>query len=149
MYLCTLQVCKGKKRINLIMKAKALRNLDSAQKLIDNKLYTNSVHCSYYAVFQYMKYMLANTDRNPITLEDQDTTAKGESSHEYILNQIKERINSSPKQERNFTEGVRLLKKERVDADYTTRVFTDIESIECKDRANGLITNLKTYFGNL
>lgn len=131
------------------MKAKALSNLDSAQKLIDNKLYTNSVHCSYYAVFQYMKYMLANTDRNPITLEDQDTTAKGESSHEYILNKIKERLKTSPLNERNFLQKIRLLKKDRVDADYTTRIFTDVESIDSKDLANGLITNLKTYFGNL
>lgn len=148
MYLCILQVCKGKKRINLIMKAKALRNLDSAQMLINKKQYTNSVHCSYYAVFQYMKYMLANTERNPITLEMQENNA-GESSHEFIINKIKERLNTSPKKERNFTEGIRLLKKERVEADYTTRVFTDIESIECKDRANGLITNLRTYFGDL
>lgn len=148
MYLCTLQVCKGKKRINLIMKAKALRNLDSAQMLINKKQYTNSVHCSYYAVFQYMKYMLANTERNPITLEMQENNV-GESSHEFIISKIKERLNTSPQKERNFTEGVRLLKKERVEADYTTRVFTDIESIECKDRANGLITNLRTYFGDL
>ena len=130
------------------MKAKALSNLDSAQMLINNRQYTNSVHCSYYAVFQYMKYMLANTDRNPITLEMQENNV-GESSHEFIISKIKERLNTSPQNERNFAQGIRLLKKERVDADYTTRVFTDIESIECKDRANGLITNLKTYFGNL
>ena len=95
-----------------------------------------------------MKYMLANTERNPITLDDQDTH-RGESSHEYILSKIKERLNTNPRNERNFTEGIRLLKKDRVDADYSTRVFNVEESLNCKDRANGLITNLKTYFGNL
>ncbi len=33
--------------------------MQSAQILINNKQFTSSVHCSYYAVFQYMKYVLA------------------------------------------------------------------------------------------
>ena len=129
------------------MKAKALSNLDSAQMLIDNKLYTNSVHCSYYAVFQYMKHVLAHTKHRPISLSEQDAHG-GESSHEYILNKIKERLNTNPRNERNFMESIRLLKKDRVDADYTTRTFTDIEGHDCRSRANALITQLKTYFGN-
>lgn len=44
-----------------MMKTKAQSNLVSAQNLISCKQYTDSVHCSYYAVFQYMKYMLAHT----------------------------------------------------------------------------------------
>lgn len=92
--------------------------------------------------------MLAHTDRNPIALEDQDANS-GESSHEFILGKIYERLNTNPRNERKFKESIRLLKKDRVDADYTTRAFTDLESLECKDIANGLITNLKTFFGNL
>ena len=130
------------------MKTKALENITSAQKLIDCKQFTSSVHCSYYAVFQYMKYMLANTTNKPIALVDQDAH-KGDSSHEYILTEIKNRINKDPRTVRNFTETVRLLKNDRVDADYHLRNFTDIESITCKDYAVGLIANLKTYFGNL
>ena len=94
------------------MKAKALSNLNSAQMLINNRQYTNSVHCSYYAVFQYMKYMLANTDKNPITLEMQENNV-GESSHEFIISKIKERLNTSPQNERNFAQGIRLLKKRK------------------------------------
>ena len=130
------------------MKSKALKNLDSAQILINGKQYTTSVHCSYYAVFQYMKYMLAHTKINPITLDNQDSQG-GKSSHEYILDEIKTRLNTNLKNKRNFIEGIRLLKKDRIDADYEIRDFTQVESIECKDRANGLITNLKTYFGNI
>lgn len=130
------------------MKDKALNNLRSAQILIDNKQFTTSVHCSYYAVFQYMKYMLAHTDRNPIALEDQNANS-GESTHEFILCKIYDRLNTNPKNERNFKEGIRLLKKDRVDADYTTREFSDLESLECKETANRLITNLKTFFGNI
>lgn len=130
------------------MKTKALDNIESAQTLIDCKQFTSSVHCSYYAVFQYMKYMLANTTNNPIALVDQDAH-KGDSSHEYILTEIKNRIKKDPRTVRTFTETVRLLKNDRVDADYHSRKFSDIESIICKDHAVGLIANLKTYFGNL
>ncbi len=92
--------------------------------------------------------MLANTTNKPIALVDQDAH-KGDSSHEYILTEIKNRINKDPRTVRNFTETVRLLKNDRVDADYHSRKFSDIESITCKDHAVGLIANLKTYFGNL
>lgn len=120
----------------------------SAQILIDNKQFTSSVHCSYYAVFQYMKYMLANTPDRPITFATQDAHS-GESSHEYILTEIKNRINAKPQMIRTFTQTARLLKSNRVDADYHHKDFSDEESITCRDLANALITNLKTYFGNL
>ena len=130
------------------MKTKANNNIKSAQILIDQKQYTSSVHCSYYAVFQYMKHMLANTDKNPITLANQDAH-KGDSSHEYILTEIKNRINARPQLVRTFTETVRLLKNERVEADYHQTEFDDVKSITCKNHAEGLITNLKTFFGNI
>lgn len=130
------------------MKTKANKNIQSAQILIDQKQYTSSVHCSYYAVFQYMKHMLANTDKNPITLANQDAH-KGDSSHEYILIEIKNRINARPHLVRAFTETLRLLKNERVEADYHQREFDDVEGLTCKNRAEGLIANLKTFFGNI
>ena len=52
------------------MKTKALDNLASSQLLINNRHYTASVHCSYYAVFQYMKYMLAHTNNRPVSYSD-------------------------------------------------------------------------------
>ena len=110
-----------------MMKTKAQSNLVSAQNLISCKQYTDSVHCSYYAVFQYMKYMLAHTDRRPITLEDQNAT-EGESSHENILLKVKERMQTGYRNERNFTEAVRLLKRERIEADYSGRIFTDVKA---------------------
>ena len=132
------------------MKSKALGNLDVAQLLInerDERSCTASIHCSYYAVFQYMKYMLENTDRNPISYEVQSENTKVQNSHEYMILEIKQRI---PKQKdaRDFAQDVRALKKDRVDADYSTREFSVEESLNCKQQVEGLITKLKTYFGN-
>lgn len=132
--------------ICLAMKKKACSSLESAQILINNKQSNASIHCSYYAVFQYMKYMLAHTQKNAISYENQDKP--GDDSHEYIIEEIKKRI-KDPKNGKNFVEGVRSLKKHRKLADYTTMSFSLDESTEQKQNAEGLITKLKTYFGNI
>ena len=59
----------------------------------NNDGWTTSIHCSYYAVFQYMKYLLAEKVNNPITYEEQNNQ-KGD-SHKFILTEIKNRIESS------------------------------------------------------
>lgn len=134
------------------MKFKAQGNIDVSQQLInmkDTQFCTASVHCSYYAVFQYMKYMLAKTDRNPISYQLQDEQCKNKtSSHDYLLIEIQNRILDS-RNGRDFAQHVRSLKRERVEADYKSRMFTLEESLDCKQKAEGLITKLKTYFGNI
>lgn len=129
------------------MKSKANDNLKSAQILIDAEQYTTSIHCSYYAVLEYMKYMLAEIEIKPINYENQNSNI-GADTHTFILDEIKKRI-KNPKNARNFVEGVRFLKRERVQADYELRKFSDVESLDCIQNASGLITNLKTYFGNI
>jgi hypothetical protein len=92
--------------------------------------------------------MLANTSINPIPLATQDSHM-GKSSHEYVLLEIKNRLQSSACDERRFSETVRYLKKRRVDADYKSREFTDKESLDCLDKAKKIVADLKTYFGDL
>ena len=135
------------------MKTKAIGNLNVAGALINKQeenSCTASIHCSYYAVLQYMKYTLAHTDKEPLTYEEQDEQSKGKSSHEYIIVQIKQRIDRHrPKAAQEFVQTLRELKDMRIDADYSSRQFTVEESLKCKQQAEGLIAKLKTYFGNL
>ena len=130
-----------------IMNAKAHDNLQAAQTLINNGLCTSSVHCSYYAVFQYMKYILAKTNRNPVSYEEQKKITNREDSHEYIVKEIKNRINN-PSKARDFLQATRVLKNNRKEADYELKAFSQDESLTCIDDAKGLIMKLKTYFGN-
>ena len=134
-----------------MMKTKAIGNLNVAGALINKQeenSCTASIHCSYYAVLQYMKYILAHTDKEPLSYEEQDEQSKGKSSHEYIIVQIKQRIDR-PKAAQEFVQALRELRDMRIDADYSSRQFTVEESLECKQQAEGLIATLKTYFGNL
>ena len=133
------------------MKTKAIGNLEAAETLInkqEEKYYTASIHHAYYAVFQYMKYVLAHTDMQPLSYEEQTEKSGGKGSHKYLINQIKQRINNS-KKARKFVQAVRELKEARVDADYRIRQFTQEESLVCKQQAEELITKLIMYFGDL
>ncbi len=128
------------------MKDKAQRNLEAAQVLLTNNRPTESVHCSYYAVLQYMKYMLAATEKNPIPYDKQSSYT--DSSHNFLITEVQNRIGNTQLR-RQFSDGIRVLKRERVEADYTCRTFTTVEGLQCKQSANGLITQLKTNFGNI
>lgn len=61
------------------MKSKALNSLKAAQRLVEAREiygYNSSIHCSYYALLQYMKYKLATFKKNPLPYEKQDKKTK-------------------------------------------------------------------------
>lgn len=129
------------------MKRKALESLKAAQRLVETRAsygYNSSIHCSYYAILQYMKYELAECKHNPVSYDKQNEKGNG-NSHEFIISEIKQRI-SRPQDARIFVEIVRNLKKYRVEADYTQRNFTEEESLECKEQAENAIRKLDNYF---
>ena len=138
------------------MKTKAIHNIKAAEALIDKAeegYYTASIHHVYYAVFQYMKYELAHTDMEPLSYEEQTVKAKENrmGSHDFIIKETNRRISrlADPDTAQDFTQYVRELKGDRIDADYRSRQFTLEESLACKRLAEDLITKLKTYFGDL
>lgn len=133
------------------MKNKAQGNLVVAQILLNkNTPYCSnaSVHCSYYAVFQYMKYMLATTSNNPIGYREQDESYQNQSSHEALLSDITSRIRNESKA-RAFRQKVRDLRNYRVTADYQESEISLEEGLDCKQKAENCISNLKEYFGNI
>lgn len=109
----------------------------------NNDGWTTSIHCSYYAVFQYMKYLLAEKVNNPITYEEQNNQ-KGD-SHKFILTEIKNRIESSDTA-RKIRDRVLNLQQQRVEADYKPKIFSQEEALTCKSEADAIIKNLKTLF---
>jgi hypothetical protein len=125
------------------MDRKSKESLDTAQLLLDKKLFTQSVHCAYYAVLQFMSYKLT-TAKNPISYIDQNNNIHSQgSSHEYLFFEIKKRLSSiNPKIAKDFQEDFRDLKANRVDADYSQRQFNDEDGCDCKAQAERLINKL-------
>ena len=115
-----------------------------SQDAIRQEGWTTSVHCSYYAVFQYMKYLLAEKAESPISYSSQDAHT-GEDSHKYILQEIQNRITSRATA-RNIGERIKNLRHQRVLADYKNYVFNQADSLGCFSEADAIIKNLKTLF---
>ncbi len=136
-------VMEQKSRNNLLA---AYYILNSAQK---EQVCCASVHCSYYAVFQYMKYIVAHLKIGAISYDDQDEICYGEDSHEIILSKIRDSLaNINPKKQRDLLESVRCLKRQRVSADYSQEPFSLVDCLEIKQNAESLISKLKSYFNN-
>lgn len=93
-----------------------------------------------------MKYKLATSKKNPLPYEKQDK--KDGSSHDYLLMEIKNRINN-PIKERKFSEIFKNLKSLRVLADYGQTDITEDESLECKEQAESAIKKLNQYLGEV
>lgn len=127
------------------IKTKYLDSLTSAQNLIDNKMYTSSVHCSYYSTFQMMKFVLAH--KCAISYDTQDKQV-GNSSHTFIITEI---INNckNPTLSRKIKNKFDVLKSNRVDADYHDVMFSDIESLDCIDLSKSIQSLIKQQFGAL
>lgn len=135
------------------MEQKSRNNLLAAYYILNSpqkeQVCSVSVHCSYYAVFQYMKYILAHLKRGAISYDVQDDICSGDNSHEVILDKIRDSLTGvNPKKQRDLLEGIRCLKKQRVSADYTIEPFTLEDCLEIKQNAEGLISKLKSYFNN-
>lgn len=129
------------------MNRKAEHTLATAQFLVNTQQHPNeSVHCSYYAVYQYMVYLLNAVKVNPITYEAQKESTRDQDSHNYVLDAISNRMQAPLREERRFKEGVRNLKQARVQADYEVEAITVDESLRYKQLADGLIAKLKQYF---
>lgn len=115
----------------------------------DEKYLTASIHCMYYSVLQKMKYVLSKTTDHPISLEQQNSESRGQSSHEYLLKAIRARIHGNIRQERNFVQTFMVLRAKRVEAGYSPKCFTLDECLNSMNDANSLLSKLNYFFGNL
>lgn len=126
------------------MEMKSKCSHDAGDILLSEGCYSQSVHCFYYSVLQMMKHCLAHCKVNPLDYAAQDQKAKlnDKSSHEWLISEIKPRF-SNKKRREGFDEDFSFLKKERVEADYTSRQFTQDEGADCKSAAERLLGKLR------
>ncbi len=131
-----------------VMINKSNNSITIAQELINTQdagKCTISVHCCYYAVLQLIKFTLAERVSNKISYEEQREKSLGKGSHEYLINEIRNRI-SSRYAERTFMEQIRDLRQNRVLADYDIKFFTPEESLDIKYKADKLIYHISHNF---
>lgn len=132
------------------MRAKTDANLEAAKFLINSAdgIHCNaSIHCSYYAVLQYMKFILHNLRSNPVSYDDQKSRG-AQSSHDFIYREILIRLErcSPPSDIRNYKNEFSSIKRYRVEADYGHTTFQLEDCLTCKENAEKLIWFIRSKF---
>ena len=125
------------------MNKKSEENILAAEELISKGYYNSSIHCSYYALFQYMKYILDYCGLCNYAAQNKKTGAKG--SHDIIWGELNPHINDIVLR---FTvdTSFQSLKKQRSVADYKISPVGKVESQKCLNEARDIIEQLKKYF---
>lgn len=120
----------------------------SAELLKREGYHASSVHCSYYGLFQKMKYTMKTY--LDISYDEYDRNSKEGSygSHAYLINLLCEEYKKikSPKEANNINRRLYDLKTQRETADYDNVVITQDKSEDAYDMATKLIYEIKQTF---
>lgn len=125
-----------------LIKHKSEENLEAAKILNNNRKFTSSVHCSYYAILQMMKYVLSA--KCDISYEKQNEMREKD-SHIYIRDEVLYQLSNIKVKtsiKRTFDAAKALRKK----ADYLEAKIEDEDSIGLYEEAEALINKLKKEF---
>ncbi len=112
--------------------------------LFNSEYYTQAVHCFYYSVIQLMKYKLAHCSIGSLDYAQQDLRIEVNktSTHDWLLKEILAKLSRQSKD--TFDNTFRILKSDRIKADYYTDAFSKEMSDKCFTNADRLISILKT-----
>ena len=125
------------------MDKKSKENILAAKVLIRKGCYNSSIHCSYYALFQYMKYILNRQGLCSYAVQVQKTKAPG--SHNNILKELRGHIKDAALS-RKVRDSFRSLKNQRTEADYEINSMGLGESQMCLKEVHNRIAKLNQYF---
>lgn len=126
------------------MREKSDNSMKAAELLIQSgdQYLQSSVHCSYYATFQFCKFILH--DHYKISYEKQNTESKCKDSHNYILQSIESKIAIIGRYYLlDFNNYIQHVKKLRRKADYQLDIITIEDAKIAMDKANKAINLLK------
>lgn len=118
----------------------------AAQRLIDAKTHPHcSIVYSYFYVYEYMKFLLANRNKDAVLYQDQDYP--GEDSHLKIRDAVFAKITN--KEANNTQKKISDLHDIRVAAEYSIKQYTNEEALDTLEKAIELQKKLKYYYNNL
>ncbi len=132
------------------LKTKSEENIEAAKLLIENELWTSSIHCSYYSCFQIVKHIICH--KLNISYKKQDEIAKDKKigSHNYLLSSIKKKLKSlhniSVEEQRHIANSLSELKTLRIRADYRSEIFDKEKSTGVLSMAEETITIMSEKF---
>lgn len=143
-YFLLCYLCRGQwSQRASVMDKKSEENILAAEELISKGYYNSSIHCSYYALFQHMKYILDHCGLCTYESQDKKTNTKG--SHDNILKELEPHIKDVQlrcKVHHSFP----FWKKLRSVADYQVTQVVQGDSQKCLDDVRDIIEQLSKCF---
>lgn len=106
------------------LKEKSEFNLEAAKLLIENNLFAPSVHCSYYSVFQLLKYLYIKGKKISFDELSQRIQNDNRNTHRYLIEEFCLYLQTLNNQEfdhysiRNIKRDINDLKQFRTESDY-------------------------------
>ena len=102
------------------LKQKSTFNYTAAELLIEKSLYAPSVHCSYYACFQLLKYTINEFFGIDYATQARQISSSGQPTHQYVVNFISDELKDLAgfEESRKFKRTIKDLKQFRVESDY-------------------------------
>ena len=124
-----------------ILKDKANENLEASEYLINEEMFSPSIHCSYYSCLQLMRHILFNIYGVIESEYDERPEVKNKGSHVYSINFFRNELHNKKISYREFEKKIRDLKLLRKSADYKETIILSKDSAEALKIAI-FITNL-------
>lgn len=125
------------------LKKKSENNIKAAKKLILEELHSSSVHCSYYACLQFIKYVYI--DDETFTSDSQE---KDHSSHVVSIKKISNEVynKTNNKEDKRYIQNTLFdLKKKRTEADYDEVEITKDNAEGALRKAEQVLYAIKNY----
>jgi hypothetical protein len=115
------------------MEYKSKENFFAANLLMENEMYTASIHCLYYSCFQFSKYVLKKFG---LDYGSQEKESKGKDTHFYIINNTSKKIDTKSHIDfLDFEKNMSNLKRLRKKSDYSVDVITKTEAEKGRQNA--------------
>ncbi|MBD0403200.1 hypothetical protein [Flammeovirga sp. EKP202] len=131
-------------------KEKSEQNQKSAGTLINNKLYSPSIHCSYYSNIQLMLHILLNDfnkSESDIDSESQTGSNEEKGFHNWLKNLItRELVTRDFMSVRDFNNFFGQLKSLRIQSDYKNQIIIESRAKGGLDLSKRIIDLLEEKF---
>lgn len=129
------------------LKQKSEFNADAAELLIRNNNYAPSVHCSYYSVFQLMKFTMKEFIGVDYDTIDMNVASRKTGEHQYIRNEILNVIRNSDYSEYSrMSRNLKDLYQFRIDSDYKNIEVNSEKAEKAKSFSRDIISYIKKNF---
>lgn len=135
------------------IKSKSIENYKAAKLLSkdSNGMYSSSIHCAYYACFQFVKHIL--NKKCYISYHQQEKNAQNSNigSHNYIINEMRNDLSNKKEDDVYdiFDDNITELKRLRKKADYDNVIISPEEAKEAVNMADKTLETLKGVYKGL